>query len=83
MAIELDDIGLNGCGVDRARQARKDRFRLIRIERNYRAKDMATALGITRHTWTRWEHHGDEPSEANLERLHELTGRDYVWLRGE
>jgi transcriptional regulator with XRE-family HTH domain len=83
MAVELDDIGLNGGACDLARENRRLRYRQIRIERNQTRKQIASDLSIDRGTWTTWERHGDEPSELSLSRLHAMTGYDYAWLRGE
>jgi transcriptional regulator with XRE-family HTH domain len=85
MVTELDDLVVSreGTSSEQRRENRKRRYLQIREERGLDQAEMAAEIGVSANSWWFWETRGRMPRVKNLRRLHELTGRDHRWLRGE
>jgi len=84
--MELDDIFTphqEGTPEGQRVANRKARYRLLREERGLDQAEMAAQVGVDVTSWWQWERRGRLPRAVNLRRLHDLTGRDHRWLRGE
>jgi transcriptional regulator with XRE-family HTH domain len=78
-----DEMTSEGTPEDQRTANRKVRYRLLREERNLDHAGMAAALNVAPNTWWFWERRGRMPRNEHLRKLHDLTGRDYLYLRGE
>jgi len=68
---------------EQARLNRIARYRQLRYELNLGVQAISDRLGIHRDSWHRYESEGGMPDSAILARIHELSGKDFLWLRGE
>ena len=62
---------------------RKVRYRHLRLELGLGIQEISDRLGIHRDSWHRYESQGGTPASAVLERIHKLSGKDFLWLEGE
>ena len=86
MTVELDDIFTpqrEGTSEQQRAANRKARYRQLREERGLDQAEMAAQVGVDTTSWWWWETRGRMPRVGNLRRLHDLTGADHRWLRGE
>jgi transcriptional regulator with XRE-family HTH domain len=85
MPVDLDDIipQQEGTSDAQRRLNRKTRYREMREELGLDQADMAEYIGVDPSTWWAWETRGRLPRAVSLRRIHDLTGRDHRWLRGE
>ena len=83
MPVEFDEIPCSeGLSEEQRRLNRMARYREVRDELGLGVGAISRRLGINRDSWARYEREGGMPADAILNRIHKLSGKSHLWLRG-